>query len=104
MIPRRKDSDSLIEEHIGSLLQLMVIGILTWNLTTVVSLRTEVGVLQAQVASLQSTVSQGASDRYRGVDAARDNAAIWAEMERRDARTKRLEEAVFGPDRVRKAK
>ena len=95
---------SLFEEHIGSLLQLMVIGILTWNLTTVVSLRTEVGVLQAQVASLQATVSQGTSDRYRGTDAARDLAAVWAEMDRRDARTKRLEEAVFGPDKRWKAK
>ena len=80
-----------LEQHIGTLLQILVAGLLTWSLKTNVDTRYEIGVLQTQVASLQSVVNQGTTDRYRGSDAARDMAAIWAEFSRQAARIDRCE-------------
>lgn len=80
-----------LEQHIGTIMQALVVGLLAWSLKTSVDMRTEIGVLQAKVESLQTTVSQGTNDRYRGTDAARDFAAVWAEIQRLDARLQRCE-------------
>ena len=83
---------SLIEQHVGTILQLTVVGLLGWSLMTSVSLQRDVGILQSQLNAMQTTISQGTSDRYRGSDAARDQAAIWSDLNRKDQRLNQLEE------------
>lgn len=79
------------EQHVGTIMQVLVIGLLGWSLKTSVDMRTEIGVLQVKVEALQSVVSQGTNDRYSGTDAARDFAAVWAELQRDDVRISRCE-------------
>ncbi len=85
---------SLIEQHIGTILQVAVVGLLGWSLTTSVALQRDVGVLQSQITSMQTTLAQGTNDRYRGSDAARDQAVIWADLNRKEDRISRLEETL----------
>lgn len=85
---------SLIEQHISTILQVVVVGLLGWSLTTTVAMQKDVGVLQAQTSAMQTALSQGTSDRYRGSDAARDQAAIWADLSRKEDRISRLEETL----------
>jgi hypothetical protein len=79
------------EQHLGTIMQALVIGLLAWSLKTNVDTLTQLGVLQSEVRNLQTTVAQGANDRYRGSDAARDLAAIWAELNRHAVRMDGLE-------------
>jgi hypothetical protein len=83
---QQPDRSFRLEQHIGTILQVMVVALLTWSLSTTVSLRTEVGVLQAKVEAMQLTINQGTNDRYRGSDAARDFATVWSELNRFDKR------------------
>ena len=53
-----------IEQHIGTILQVMVIGLLAWSLSTTVSLRTDVGILQAQISTVNGTLAQAVNDRF----------------------------------------
>lgn len=80
-----------IEQHIGTIMQAVVIGLLAWSLKTNVDTTTQLGVLQAEVRNLQTTVQQGTNDRYRGSDAARDLAAVWAELNRHSTRMDGME-------------
>jgi len=84
-------SVSIMEQHIGTILQITVIGLLGWSLMTTVELRTSIGVMQAKMEAVQTTLSQGTSDRYRGSDASRDFKAVWDEMNRRDDRLSKVE-------------
>ena len=86
-----ENEKSLLEQHIGTIMQVMVVGLLAWSLKTNVELTTSMGVVQSRLESLTITVNQGTTDRYRGSDAARDQAAIWAEFSRVEARFDRLE-------------
>jgi Tfp pilus assembly protein PilO len=52
-----------IEQHIGTILQVMVIALLGWSLSTTVSLKTDVDVLKTQVSMLNNTIQQGVADR-----------------------------------------
>jgi len=88
-----------LEQHIGTILQLMVLGLLSWSLNTTVSLRTEVGVLQAKLEAMQGIISQGTNDRYRGADARRDFDAVWAEMNRFEKRMSACETRHAGGQR-----
>lgn len=80
------------EQHVGTIMQVLVIGLLGWSLKTSVDMRTEIGVLQVKVEALQVSVGQGTNDRYRAADAMRDFAAVWAEIQRLDARLQRCEQ------------
>lgn len=80
-----------LEQHIGTILQAIILALLGWSLKTNVETVTAIGVLQAEVRALQTNVSQGTNDRYRGSDAARDFASVWAEIQRHDARITNLE-------------
>lgn len=84
-------NDWRLEQHVGTIMQVLVVALLGWSLKTSVDMRTEIGVLQAKVEDLQSVVSQGTNDRYSGTDAARDFAAVWAELQRHDVRISRCE-------------
>ena len=84
---------SMLEQHIGTMLQVAVLGLLAWSLNTSVSLRTEVSVLQSQMTSLQAIITQGTNDRYRGTDAARDFSATWDSINRLSARVSAAEDA-----------
>ena len=81
-----------MEQHIGTILQIMVIGLLGWSLVTTVDLRTDIGVMKAKMEAVQTTLSQGTSDRYRGSDAARDFKSTWDEINRIETRIKVLED------------
>ena len=85
------DNSWRLEQHVGTIMQAAVIGLLAWSLKTNVELTNQVGILQVQVSALQTTVAQGTNDRYRGSDAARDLAAVWGELNRHSARMDGLE-------------
>lgn len=96
-----EDPGFRLEQHIGTLLQVLVIGLLGWSLQTTVNLRTDMGIMQAKLESLQSTVSQGTNDRYRGTDAQRDFAAVYKEISRIDLRLDRCERRHEGDRNAR---
>lgn len=84
-------NDWRLEQHVGTIMQILVIGLLGWSLKTNVDTRSEIAVLQAKVEAMNATITQGTTDRYRGVDAARDLAAVWAEINRHSARMDKFE-------------
>lgn len=85
-----------LEQHVGVILQVMVVALLGWSLTTTISMSRDVEVLKVQVAGITATMAQGTTDRYRGADAARDLAALRTELRNEieflDRRLKPLEE------------
>ena len=85
------DNTFRLEQHIGTIMQVMVVGLLAWSLKSNVELTTQMGIVEAKIENLQVTVNQGANDRYRGSDAAKDFSGVWAEMARLDARVSRIE-------------
>lgn len=85
---------SMIEQHIGTILQIAVVGLLAWSLNTSVALRAEVSVLQSQMTALQGVITQGTNDRYRGTDAARDFSATWDSINRLSTRVSAAEDAI----------
>ena len=84
-------NDWRLEQHIGTIMQVVIVGLLGWSLKANVDTTTQIGILQAEVRALQASVSQGTTDRYRGSDAARDLAAVWSELTRHSARMDKLE-------------
>ena len=80
-----------LEQHVGTIMQVLIVALLGWSLKTNVETTTQIGVLQAEVRSLQTTVMQGTNDRYRASDAARDLASVWGELQRHAARMDGLE-------------
>jgi len=76
---------------VGTIMQILIVGLLGWSLKTNVDTITQLGILQAEVRALQVTVNQGTQDRYRGVDAAKDFQSVWAELGRINVRVDKLE-------------
>ena len=74
-------TSSAIEQHIGTILQVAVVGLLGWSLLTTQTMSKDMEVLKVKVESLSATMAQGTNDRYRGTDAARDFAAVRQEMQ-----------------------
>lgn len=83
---------SQLEQHVGTIMQVMVIGLLGWSLSTTASMNREMGEFKATVVALQASLAAATSDRYRASDAARDHASIWADLQRTDAHLKDLHE------------
>jgi hypothetical protein len=82
---------SLIEQHIGTILQLMVVGLLAWSLMTIQSMSKDMEVLKVKVESMNATMTQGTNDRYRGTDAARDFASLRQELQFLEKRINSIE-------------
>ena len=80
-----------LEQHIGTIMQVLVVGLLAWSLKTNVEMTTQMGIVQVKLEALQTTVNQGTTDRYRGSDAAKDFAGVWAELSRHDSRIQKVE-------------
>lgn len=80
-----------LEQHIGTIMQIIVVALLGWSLKTNVELTTQMGIVQAKLESLQSTVNQGSQDRYRGMDAAKDFSAVWVQLHRMETRIEKVE-------------
>lgn len=86
------DSDGFrLEQHIGTIMQVLVVGLLAWSLKTNVEMTTQIGILNVKVEALSATVSQAGQDKYRNTDAVKDLAGVWAEFGRVNARLNRLE-------------
>jgi len=83
----------LLEQHIGTIMQIMVIGLLGWSLSTTVAMNREMGEFKATVISLQNNLNSATNDRYRASDAVRDHAALLSDIQRADVRLKELTEA-----------
>lgn len=83
-----------LEQHIGTILQIMVVALLAWSLSTTQTLTGDMAVLKVKVESLTTTLNQGTSDRYRGADAVKDFAAIRSEMSYLERRIATLENKV----------
>ena len=82
---------SLIEQHIGTILQVGVVGLMAWSLMTTQSMSKDVEVLKVRIEAMATTMNQGSNDRYRGTDAARDFASIRQEMQFLERRLVTLE-------------
>jgi len=80
-----------LEQHVGTIMQVLIVGLLAWSLKTNVETTTQIGILQSEVRNLQTTIAQGTNDRYRASDAARDLASVWDELQRHPARMDGLE-------------
>jgi hypothetical protein len=87
----RRQQKSAIEQHIGTILQVAVVLLLAWSLDTTVKTGKDIEGLKVKVESMQTTLSQGTTDRYRGTDAARDFRAVETEMGRLEKRVGNLE-------------
>lgn len=83
-----------LEQHIGTILQIMVVALLAWSLTTTQNLTGDMAVLKVKVESLTAALNQGTNDRYRGTDAAKDFAAVRSEMSFLERRIATLENKV----------
>ena len=86
---------SAIEQHLGTIMQVMVIGLLGWSLSTTVAMNREMGEFKATVIMLQSSLGAMTNDRYRASDATRDHAAIWADIQRTNSQIKELHEQFY---------
>jgi hypothetical protein len=64
MTREEQQERNVLEQHIGTVLQVMVIALLGWSLNTTVSLRSDVSVLQAQLSAVTSQLAQANTDRY----------------------------------------
>jgi len=84
-------SATRIEQHIGTILQITVVALLGWSLVTTQTMSQDVAVLKVRVEALSSLVNQGANDRYRGTDAAKDFSGIRQELQFMDRRISALE-------------
>ena len=82
---------SVIEQHIGTILQIAVVGLLAWSLMTTQQMSKEVEVLKVRVEAMTLSINQGTNDRYRGTDAARDFSAVRQEMQFLERRIGSLE-------------
>lgn len=80
-----------LEQHIGTLMQILVVALLGWSLKTNVEMTTQMGIVQVKLEALQTTVNQGTQDRYRGSDAAKDFANVWTEINRIEVRIQKIE-------------
>ena len=79
------------ERHVQSVLTLSVVALLTWQLSTIESMRVEVAILSGRVDALAARVDEASSDRYRTVDATRDFALRDQVIEGLNYRIKRVE-------------
>jgi hypothetical protein len=80
-----------LEQHIGTIMQIIVVALLGWSLKTNVDMIVQMGVVQAKLEALTTVVNQGTNDRYRGSDAQKDFAPVWAEINRLNARCDKIE-------------
>jgi len=90
-----ENDKTLIEQHLGTILQILVVALLGWSLSTTQTLTKDVEVLKVQMLALTTTINQGTNDRYRGTDAAKDFAAVREEMSRLERRVNKLEDKVL---------
>ncbi len=84
----------LLEQHIGTILQVTVVALLGWSLMTTQNMTSDMAVLKVKVETLTFTFNQGTNDRYRGTDAAKDFAAVRQEIQYLERRTSALEAKV----------
>ncbi len=82
---------SIIEQHIGTILQIGVVALLGWSLMTTQGMSKDVEVLKVKLEAVSLTIHQGTNDRYRGTDAAKDFAAVRQEMQYLEKRINSLE-------------
>jgi uncharacterized protein YaaN involved in tellurite resistance len=80
-----------LEQHVGTILQIMVVALLGWSLTATQNMSQDVAVLKVKVESLQTSITQGTNDRYRADDARRDFASVRQEIQHIEKRIYDLE-------------
>jgi len=85
------EPSNIIEQHIGTILQVGAVGLMAWSLMTTQSMSKDVEVLKVRIEAMSGTMNQGSNDRYRGTDAARDFASIRQEMQFLERRLVTLE-------------
>lgn len=94
MVTAQRDGPAL-ERHVGTILQVMVVGLLAWSLSTSVAMQRDVGILQSQIGALQAAVNQASADRYRTSDAVRDHNMLYNEIQRIDKRVTDTTESLI---------
>lgn len=84
----------MLEQHIGTILQITVVALLGWSLMTTQNMTSDMAVLKVKVETLTVTINQGTNDRYRGTDAAKDFAGVRQEIQFLERRVAGLEAKV----------
>ena len=79
------------EQHLGAVVQVVIVALLLWSGKSLVELREKVAVMQVEVSALSNTVSQGSSNAYRVTDAARDLARVDTTIVNLERRVQNLE-------------
>ena len=85
---------SILEQHIGTILQIGVVALLAWSLMTTQTMSKDVEVLKVKLEAMVLSINQSTQDRYRGTDAARDFASIRQEVQFLERRLANLEGKV----------
>jgi len=88
-----------LERHFQTGIQLIIMGLLAWNFTTVQELSVTIARQDEKISGLTSTITLLAAisdDRYRQKDAERDFALRDRAIVAMDARLQDLEKAVKG--------
>jgi hypothetical protein len=82
---------SILEQHIGTILQIAAVSLLGWSLMTTQSMTNDMAALKVKVETLTYTINQGTNDRYRGTDAAKDFAGVRNEIQFLERRVTAIE-------------
>jgi hypothetical protein len=93
-MPEDQVQRSILEQHVGTILQIAAVSLLGWSLLTTQSLTKDVEVLKVKIEAMSLTLGQGTNDRYRGADAARDFAAMQNQVDFLAGRLERIESRV----------
>jgi hypothetical protein len=67
---------SNIERHIQTIITALLLALLIWNGTTMLSMRDDVTTLKVQVANMDGQLRSAGDDRFRGADWRREREII----------------------------
>lgn len=80
-----------IEQHLGTIVQAVMIALLIWTGQSLLSLREQVAVMRVELTALQLIIQQGQNNRYSQADASRDLARVYIDMGRLEKRMEAIE-------------
>jgi hypothetical protein len=80
--PTTEQRRSVIEQHIQTIITAILLALLIWNGTTMLSMRDDVTTLKVQVAGMEGQLKSAGDDRFRGSDWRREREIIEARFNR----------------------
>ena len=93
-MPKDRENTRSLEAHFRTIMQLVIVGLLAWNFTTLQEMSLTVARQEERIAALTKTLELMTSandDRYRGAEARRDFASVYRRIEQMEKRVSRIE-------------